>query len=95
MLSCRARATEAVGIIARAVGLPIAHDHLMRCLVVALEVRGACQSILAEANGLRLAEIYQQWTIVLVWLALPLLFAFKGLKLRRFCQLFVFLEDWQ
>ena len=38
MLPCRARATEAVGIIAHAVGLKASQDHLHRCLVAALEV---------------------------------------------------------
>lgn len=37
MLSCRARATEAVGIIAHAVGLEEASGHLQRCLVAAIE----------------------------------------------------------
>lgn len=39
MLSCRARATEAVGIIAHAVGLEEASGHLQRCLVAAIEVQ--------------------------------------------------------
>lgn len=38
MLGCRARATEAVGIIAHAVGLQAAQGHLHQCLVAALEV---------------------------------------------------------
>ncbi|KAK9799405.1 hypothetical protein WJX73_003839 [Symbiochloris irregularis] len=37
MLVCRARATEAIGIIAVAVGLAVVRDHLTRCLVQALE----------------------------------------------------------
>lgn len=39
LLVCRARATEAIGIIAIAVGLDAVRDHLMRCLVGVLEVR--------------------------------------------------------